>query len=131
MIGGNVERLEVVEVILDLGPGRDLESRLHENALDAQSRAGHRMDAARFLTAPRQGHIDGAARELGIERFTIEPLATRLDRRVNDDLGVVDLLSGRGPLLGRQLAECLELLGQQALLAKQTHAHLVQVGQSA
>jgi hypothetical protein len=102
-----------------------------KDTLDAQPRTGHRMHTPRFLAAPRQGHIDAAACELSIERFPIETLAACLDRRLNDGLGFVDLLAGRGPLVRGQLAETLELLGQQALLAEQAHAYLVQIGKSA
>ena len=49
MIGGDVQRLEVVEVVFDLGPGGDFETGLAEQLLDAQPHLGDRDAARRAL----------------------------------------------------------------------------------
>ncbi len=64
MILRNVQRFEIMKVILDLRSRGHLESGLREDPLDAQARARHGMHAAGLLTAARQGHIDGALGEL-------------------------------------------------------------------
>ena len=53
MIGGNVERLEVVEVVLDLRARGDIEAGTAEQRLDPQTRPGDRVQAAALLAAPR------------------------------------------------------------------------------
>ena len=47
VIRRDVQRLEIVEIVLDLGAGRDLEARLPEDPLDPQARARDGMHAAR------------------------------------------------------------------------------------
>ncbi len=64
MVGGNVERLEVVEVVLDFRPFRELNPALPEDRLDAQARARHGMQAADGLPATGQRDVDRAGREL-------------------------------------------------------------------
>src|SRR5271163_3398939 len=56
MVRRNIERLEVMEVVLDLRPRGYLKARLHENPLDAQTRASDRMYAALLLPPARQRH---------------------------------------------------------------------------
>ena len=60
VVGGDVERLEVVEVVLDLGPLGHAESGAAEDRLDPQPRARDRMQPAGRLAAARQGDVDGA-----------------------------------------------------------------------
>ena len=64
MIGGNVQRFEVVEVVFDLGTGGDVEARLAEQLLDAQPHLGDRMQAAARFAAARQRDVDAFLREL-------------------------------------------------------------------
>ena len=52
---GNVERFEVVEVVLDLGPLDDLEAEAPKERLDPLQRPGDRMQAPRPLSAPGEG----------------------------------------------------------------------------
>ena len=119
-----------MKVVLDFRPRGHLESRLAEDVLDAQSRARHRMQAAGFLPAARQGHIEGALGEFLLELRLLQADAVHLQRRLNRRLGVVDSLARRGTFGGRERAQALELLGQQPLLAQHPHAHLVQSGKA-
>src|ERR1700761_151831 len=98
MILRNIQRLEIVEVVLDLGTRRYLESGLRENALDPQPRAGDRMQAARLLAAARQGHIDFPLGEFRGHRRLLEADAVHLERRLDRGLGLVDPLPRRRPL---------------------------------
>ena len=101
MIRRDVQRLEVVKVILDLGPGRDLEARPGEDPLDAQARPGDGMDAAPLLATSRQGDIQGTAGELGPKRLLVQLGTARVERPLNRGLGLVDFLARCGPLTGR------------------------------
>ena len=126
MIRRNIERLEIMKIILDFRTGGDLKSRLHEDPLDSQARASHRVQAARLLAAARQSHIDGARGKLGAQRLPLQAFAARLQGLVNRGLRFVDLLSGGRPLGGRQLAQAFELLREQALLAEKPYSHFFQ-----
>ena len=68
MIGGDVERFEVVEVVFDLGTGGDVEAGLAEQLLDAQPHLGDRMQSATRLAAARQRDVDAFLRELRGDR---------------------------------------------------------------
>ena len=57
MMGRDVERLEVVVVVLDLGAFRDLEAELAEQRLDTRQRPGDGVQPARAAAAPGQGHV--------------------------------------------------------------------------
>ena len=68
----DVQRFEIMEVILDFRPRGHLKSRLRENALDPQSRAGDGMQTAGLLAAAGQRHIDGALGEFLREHRLLE-----------------------------------------------------------
>ena len=68
MVGGDVERLEIVEIVLDLGSLGHAEPGPPEDGLDAQACPRHRMQAADRLAAARERHVDSAARKLALER---------------------------------------------------------------
>ena len=68
MVRWNVERFEVVELVLDLRTVRDIEAHAAEDALDALERARHGMQRARRLTAAGKRHIERLCGELGVER---------------------------------------------------------------
>jgi hypothetical protein len=43
VIGGNVERLKIMEVVFDFGTGCNLETRVAKNAFNTQSRTSYGM----------------------------------------------------------------------------------------
>ena len=119
MVGGDVERLEVVPVVLDLGPALHREAGVAEQRLDAAPRAAHRMQAARLLAPARLRDVDAAGRELALEFGLLErrlPLGhdgrERVPRRV-------DARTRLAALLGSETPERLEQRGHRALLAEQ------------
>ena len=127
MIGGDVERLEVVEVVLDLRTRGDLEAGAPEQRLDAQARPGDRVQAARLLAAPGQRHVDAPGGELALDvGARCELRAPRLDAPPAPRcLRLVDARARRGPLgSATALPERLQLLGERALLAQPAHAHV-------
>ena len=72
MVRGDVERLEVVPVVLDFGTVLDREAGVAEQRLDAPARAGHRVQAAGLLAAARQRHVDAARGQLALELGALE-----------------------------------------------------------
>ena len=61
MVLRDVERLEVVEVVLDLGPVGDVEAGARKISSMRRARARDRMQAAAALAAARQRHVDASA----------------------------------------------------------------------
>ena len=122
MIGGDVQRFEVVEVVFDLGPGGDFEARLAEQLLDAQPHLGDGMQAAARFTAARQRDVDALLRELGGDVRLLELGALGFDGRLDFFLHAIDTRAGFLALLGGELAQLLELLGQPAALAQRADA---------
>ncbi len=126
----DIQRLEIMEVVLDLRPRGYLESGLREDALDAQPRPGDGMNAAGFLAAPRQGHIDGAPGEVLLEPSLLEADSMHFQGCLDRRLRIVDALARRGTLGRREPSQALELLGEQPLLTQEAHAHVVQGGKT-
>ena len=121
VIGGDVERLEIVEVVFDLGTGRDLETGAGGTAVSMRSRAlvtGCRPPrllaaaraASRRCVPPASFLLDLGLLELGAPRLDAPPA----------DPAFASLM--RAPAAGRSAAaacpECLQLLGERALLAE-------------
>ena len=123
MIGGDVERFEVVEVVFDLGPGGDFEAGLPEQLLDAQPHLGDRVQSAARFAAARQRDVDAFLRELRGDARLLELRALRLDRSLEFFAYAIEPRARFLALLGRKLAEILELLGQPAALAQRADAH--------
>ena len=105
MIGGDVERFEVVEVVFDLGPGGDFEARLAEQLLDAQPHLGDRMQATARFAASRQRDVDAFLRELRGNVRLLELGALRLDGGLELFAHAIDARARFLALIGGQLAE--------------------------
>ena len=131
MILRNIQRFEIMEVVLDFRSRGHLESRLGKDPLDAQARARHGMHAARLLAAPGQGHIDGALGELllrappargGCAAFRAPPESTAFASLM------------RWPAAGRSAADSppklLSCSVSSPFLPRDSHAHLVQRGEA-
>src|SRR5487761_202536 len=101
MVRREIERLEVVEIVLDLRTRGDLEARAAEDLLHAQPRQSDRMQPAALLAAARQGDIDTAGGVLALDLRARQCLAPRLDGGLHALLGLVAPLASRGPLGGR------------------------------
>jgi hypothetical protein len=72
VIRRDIERLEVVPVVLDLGTAFDGETGTAEQLLDTASRARQRMQRAVALAAPRLCHVDAGCREFALESDALE-----------------------------------------------------------
>ena len=129
VIGRNIQRFEIMEVVFDFRPFRYRESRATENFFDPQACPCHRMQGTGMTAAPRQGHIDPAGGQLSGHSSSFQHSLACIDRGRQCVLGLVDT----GPRLAADLraqgAERLQLLGDQALLTQQPHADLIECDQ--
>ena len=101
MLLGDIEGLEIVEFILDLGPGVDVEAGGTEDRLDTAHGPGDRVHAGRRLAASRQRDIHRLIRDPRLQRGVLQRAASRLDRRLERGLGLVDRLARRRALIRR------------------------------
>jgi uncharacterized heparinase superfamily protein len=102
MVRREVQRLEVVPVVLDLRPFRQLVAQPAEDAGDALQGAGDRMQAGAVAVAARQGDVDGFGGQACIQCRVFQQrlaLAQRAGQRV---AGLVDRFTGGLALVGRQ-----------------------------
>jgi hypothetical protein len=60
----NIERSEIVIIVLDFGAVGDIEPHLHEQGLEPLQRAGNRMRTALAYAASRERHIQCFTRQL-------------------------------------------------------------------
>src|ERR1700739_2478862 len=128
MVLRNVERGEVVEVVLDLRTRGDVEARAAEQRLDAQPRARHRVQPSRLLAPSRERDIDAAFDEPTLDVGALELRAARLDGAGQLLLRLVDARPGRGTLGGWHAAALPQLLGEGPPLAEPAHAHALERG---
>ena len=126
VMGGDVEGLEVVVVVLDLRALGDTEAGVGEQALDTQQGAGNRVQATAGLAASGQGNVHPLGLQPGLQGLALQRTAALVDPGLELLLGLVDGLPGLGTLFLGQLTQGLELLGQQTALAEKAHAHRIQ-----
>ena len=129
MILGEVQRGEIVEIVLDFRARAYAESGVAEDAVDPGHRTGDRMAATDRGTTPRQSDIHCVAGELGLQGCCIERLATIIDLRLQRLLGLVDLLTGLGTFVCGQFTQGFQTRSQLTLLAKVSHPDRIQCGQ--
>ncbi len=123
MLGRNVERREIVEIILDMRAFGHGKAEIAENLHHLFPHLGDRMDRAARLGARRQGHVDFFRSEALLKlRFLQHGLARR-NRFRHLVLQHIERRTRRLALLRPHGAESFHLLGDRALLAKRCHAH--------
>ncbi len=126
VVGGNVERLEVVEVVFHLRAFGDVEAQAQEEVFHAPAHARDRMQGPGLFAAAGQGHVQGLGAQLLVQGRFLERLAALVDGRLNALLGFVDQRAGLGPLFRAQPAQALEQRADLPLLTQVTHPHVVQ-----
>ena len=109
MVGGNVQRLEIVEVVFDLRALRHIETGTAEQRLDSQPRPRDRVQPHRAarrvpasVTSMRPG---GQLRRSSAMRSSSARRASM--RGLHALLGFIDARAGSGALAGRQCAQGL------------------------
>src|SRR5690606_30398065 len=118
VVAGNVERFEVMVVVLDFRTLGHAVADMGEELLDALLGAGHRVQAARGLAAARQGDVDTFGGQPGLQRGGFQLRLARGEGALDLVTGGIDARAGLGALLGGKLAEGLHLQGYFALLAQ-------------
>ena len=129
MLRRDVERLEIVPVVLDVRALGDGKAHVGEDRDDLLGGLADRMDAALGARAGRQGDVDPLGVQPRVERPLGQERAAGRQRRLDLLLERVERLAGLAPLLGRQRAQLLDQLGDAALLAQRRDADLVQGAQ--
>ena len=127
MIFRIVERGEVVPVGLDLGTVGDVETDRAEYGFDAVLGARERMQASAARAAPGQRDIERLLRQARIELQPRQCVAPRGERGFDALLRRVDAAARLAPLLGGQLAQPLEQIGERAGLAQKARLRLLQL----
>ncbi len=116
-----IQRLEIVPVILDLRPFRQLVAQPAENSGDAFQGTGDRMQANAVAIAARQGDVDGFGDQPRVQCGFQQRLA--LGQRTGQCVaGLVDRFTSGLALLGRQGTELLELRGDAAAPSRATRS---------
>ena len=126
VLGREIQRREVVEVVLDIRPFGDREAHVGEDGHDLVRHLAHRMDPALGAVAQRQRDVDPLGGEPGIERLGLQLGRTRFERSLDLALQRIERLARLAALLRRQRAEGLGQLGDAPLLAEGGDTHLVQ-----
>ena len=125
VVPGNIQGLEVVVIVFDLGPLLHAVTGAGKNLFNTLQGAGYRVQATQVLATAWQGNINGFAGQPGFDGRLLEIRTAGIDSLFNLPLGFVDLLTGRRAFLCRELAQGLCLLGNYALLAEVFHANLI------
>ena len=117
-----VQRLEIVPVVLDLGTIGHLVAEAREDRSDALQRARDRVQVAALGIAPRQGDVDAFGRETLRQCGLFELGLARGERGRERVADAVDAFAVDLALVRRELAEAFQLLGDAAGLAEQADA---------
>src|SRR4249919_2931815 len=119
MVRREVQRLEVVPVILDFRAIAQLETEAAEDVGDALDRAADRMQAAAAGVEAGQRDVNGFRGEACIEHGIFQLDLALAQCRGEHVARLVDRLAGGLALFRRQGAELLELGGDATALAQQ------------
>lgn len=122
----NVERGEIMPVVLDFGAGGDREAQIREDLGEFVHHLADRVDRARCDAVNRQRHVHRFAGEARVERGLLQARFAG-GQRLGD--GFAQGMDARAlflALFGGELAERLEQAGDRALLAERLDAHRLQ-----
>ena len=111
-----VERVEVVVDGLDLGPLGDAEAEPEEHVLDlAPHGRDHVQPADGHGGGPGQGDVDRVGGQASVELAPLELRAAGVERGLERPARLVGGPADGAPLLGRQLGDAAQQVGQLGL----------------
>ena len=123
MIGGNVERVEVVVIRLGFGADDDGESVADEIRAALLDDAPDGVDRTAGLRDRREADVDGD-RKLALETARLEPLAGGPELEFHRSDGFVDDHACVAPLLRCELADAAPQRRDFAAASEVRHAHV-------
>ena len=126
VIGGRIERREVVVVVLDLRPFKDLKPHAREHIDEHIFDARDGVQRADGDAAPGHGDVHRLARELFRELLFVHARLQLVKARLQFLFQGVDLLPEGRALLGRDLTDALIQRRQPARPAQKTHSGIIQ-----
>jgi len=110
----DVEGLEVVVIVFDLGPLLDGITGPGKEMLNPLQSAGNRVQSTQVLTTAGQSHINGFAGKFLLNVGTLEIASPGIDGLLYLTLGFIDFLAGGRALLSRKLAQSFRLYNLQS-----------------
>jgi hypothetical protein len=128
MVAGDVQRVEIVPVGLDLGAFGDREAHVGEDRGDLLGHLGDRVDRPLPARPARQRHVEPFGPEPLVERGIGQRRLLRRDGRPDLVLERVERGARDLPLLGAHGPELAHLQADLALLAKRRQPHLLERG---
>ena len=126
VIGGCVERLEVVVVGLDLGTLGDLVAHADEDVLDLAARRSDQVQVAQRERTTRQRDVDAVAFERPDQFVGLELRQPRLERRLEFSLDKVAELADDRSFVGGELGDASQQDGQLGLAAQEAHSDVLE-----
>ena len=127
MVLRQVQRLEVVVVLLNLRAFLDREAHAEKDVLDALERQRQRMQVAERLLAARQRDIDLLALEALLHLACLELLVLLLDQLCNLRLCLVDDLADLRTVFLRECAHAAQDRRELALLTEELDADVIEL----
>ncbi|GHB98219.1 hypothetical protein GCM10010080_08200 [Thermomonas carbonis] len=121
-----VQRLEVVEIVLDFRAVGEFVAKPAEDLGDPLQRAADRMHATAGGIAAGQSDVDGFAGQARVQRGIVQRDLACKKRFADRIAGAVDRLARSLALLAGQRAQGLQLGSDAAALAEQAHAQRFQ-----
>ncbi len=123
MVGRKIERLEVVEIVLDILGRDDLEAHRGENIEHLLHHQGQRMKPAARDARAGKGHVQARLCERALERGRAQALLERVDTVFDLAFYLVDELADSRAFFGRDLAHAAHHVRQFAAASEHAHAH--------
>src|SRR2546430_13149478 len=131
MAGLVVERREVVVVPLDLRAVLDHEAEADEEVLDLAPGLGDQVErASRLGRVARERDVYAVLDQAPLELRIRQRLRALVEQRLEGYARLVRLLADRAALVGRQLADRAQCLGQLGLAPEVADAQILQLGRA-
>ena len=127
----DIERREIVEVVLDVGPFDDAEAHVGENRDQLIQHLADRVNGAVRLRAGRQRDIHPRGRKALVQGGAFHCRAARVEGIGEPALDLVELGAGLLARVDIEPAEALHRLRERRFLAERRDAGLLQSGQVA